>query len=1318
MRKIYKLHFLIVLLLLVSGINAQNSFFIDEGQNKLLQTTGNRVIKPLEFRSSELNEQALRGFLWNLPSEENFRINRDNAPVITLPMPDGSNARFKIWESSVQATELSARFSEIKTFAGQGIDDPYATIRCDYNPYFGFSAQILSSKTGRIYIDPYAKWDTKKYISYYHRNNVKNRSFNCLVTDENVAGRNSFTEAGPCLGTQLRTYRLAVACTGEYSVAVAGGNAAATHAAIVTSVNRITGVYEVELAIKLVLIANNNLIEYTNGGTDPFVNTINTTLLNTNQTNTDLVIGSANYDIGHVFTSDDNGLAQLNAVCGSGKARGATGSPVLVGDGFDIDYVAHEMGHQFGASHTFNSANCASAGGSYEPGGGTTIMAYAGICAAAENVQPNSDPIFHALSFDQIGTFISTGGGAVCAVTTATGNTLPVISSTTTNNFSIPINTPFTLDASATDANGDAITYNWEGWDVGAAGTWVSAGATTDRPLFRTRVSKTTGSRTFPDIRVIAANYPGTGAPSVMDGLRGEVLPTVARIMKFRLTVRDNRAGGGGVVSVGEGCQSATTFQVNAVGTTPFAVTSPNGGESYAGGTTQTITWNNAGTTAAPFNVANVKISLSTDGGLTYPTVITASTANDGSEALTIPAVPATTTARIKIEAIGNIFFDISNANFSITVPVNGYSFGTPTNGSATCPAAGPINATLPVNFQGTYVGPVTVAYLSGAPGGTTVSVSPSTFTANGNATVSLSGTGALAPGTYNVIVQGTGPAPGTTQTATVSFTVNPGSGPAITGQPVSIGVCSGANASFAVVATGTYQWQVSTAAVPTFTNIGGATSATLTLTAVTAGMSGNQYRCIVTGQCGSSTSNPATLTVNVAPTVTTNPTAQSVCSGNTATFTAAGSGTPAPTYQWQISTAAVPAFTNVGGATSPSYTTPATTTGMNGDQYRCVITNTCGSVNTNPATLSVSSSVTITTNPTPQTICEGTNTSFTVAAGGSGLSYQWQVSTDGGTNYTNLAASAVYGGVTSATLTLTATPPSLNTYRYRCIVSSGVCTPGVSTGALLIVNTFPLIGTQPASVAICEGANASFSVAATTGVGSLSYQWQLSTNSGGTWANIAGATTNTFAQTGILAAQNGYQFRVAVTAGCGTTNSSAAILTVRTYPIVAFGAIPASICKSDASFTLSATPTGGVWSGTGVSGSVFSPIAAGVGVRTVTYTVSNAGCTTAQPTVINVLECPERHLKLPDYQAVFVYPNPSNGVFSIKLNTDLYTRIGVRVFGADGKMYTSQVFTGVGYGSVIPVDISRLASGVYQLFLYNDEGGFDKKAVSLIIYR
>ncbi|MFM2338020.1 MAG: hypothetical protein RL115_1213 [Bacteroidota bacterium] len=1321
MRKIYK--FSLLFALLASGLisKAQNQYFSDAGQNKLFQTDGNRVLQPNQFRSSSLNEQALKNFLWNLPSEENFIANRANAPIISLPMPDGSVARFRIWESSIQAPALAARFSTIKTFAGQGIDDPYATIRCDYNPYFGFSAQILSAKTGRIYIDPYAKWDTKKYISYFQKDAVRRRNFNCLTPDEAVTSdRSSFTEAGPCLGTQLRTYRLAVACTGEYSNAVAAGNAAATHAAIVTSTNRITGVYEVELAIRLLLVANNNLIEYTNGATDPFVNTINTTLLNANQTNTDAVIGAANYDIGHVFTSDDNGLAQLNAVCGTGKARGATGSPVLVGDGFDIDYVAHEIGHQFGASHTFNGASCfggAAAGGSYEPGGGTTIMAYAGICGANDNIQPNSDPIFHAISFDQIGTFISTGGGSSCASLTSTGNTLPIIntSSVTPNNLSIPINTPFTLNADANDANGDAITYNWEGWDIGPADTWTNAGATTNRPLFRTRVSKTTGERTFPDIRVIAANYPLTAAPSAMNGLRGEVLPTVARAMKFRLTVRDNRAGGGGVVSYGEGCQSAATFQVNAVGTTPFTVTSPNGGESFAGGSTQTITWNNAGTTAAPFNVANVRITLSTDGGLTYPTVITNSTANDGSEALTIPPVTATTTARIKIEAIGNIFFDISNTNFSITAPVNGFTFNSPFGVAANCPAPNDMTSgNLTASFTGSFTGDVALSATVSPTGPTVVFSNATLNSASPSSTVTLTGMSTQPAGTYLVTVTGTPSTTGiATQTRVINFTINASGGPSITGQPANIGVCAGSTASFSVTATGTYQWQLNTGAG--FNNITGATNSTYTTGASTAGMNGYQYRCIVTGQCGNTTSNAATLTVNTAPTVTTNPTSASICSSNTISFTAAGGGSPAPGFQWQVNTGS--GFSNISGANSATYTTPATTIGMSGYQYQCVLSNTCGTVTTAAATLTVSSSVTITNNPLAQTICEGTNTSFSVSAGGSGLTYQWQLSTDG-TNYNNVPATAPYSGVTASTLTITGAAPSLNGNRYRCIVSSGPCTPGISTGALLTVNTFPSIGTQPIAATICEGANATFSVAASTGVGSLTYQWQLSTNGGVSWSNIAGATTNSFAQTAISATQNGYQFRVLVTAGCGTTPSSAAVLTVNTFPVVAFGSIPFNICKSDAAFALSATPIGGAWSGAGVTGANFSPVSAGVGVRTVTYTVTNAGCTTTQPRIINVLECPERQRRLPDYQAVFVYPNPNNGQFNIRLNSDLYTRLGARVFGTDGRLYLSQVFTGVGYGSIIPIDISKLAAGTYQVFLYNDEGGLDKKAVSIIVYR
>ena len=808
-----------------------------------------------------------------------------------------------------------------------------------------------------------------------------------------------------------------------------------------------------------------------------------------------------------------------------------------------------------------------------------------------------------------------------------------------------------------------------------------------------------------------------------MGGLKGETLSPVARTMNFRLTVRDNRAGGGGVASSGGGgCQTSTPFVVNVAGTTPFTVSTPNGGESYAAGSSQTITWNAAGTNAAPFNVANVKISLSTDGGLTYPTVISASTANDGSESLAIPNVN-TTTARVKIEALGNIFFDISNSNFTITPPLNGFTFNSPAAVTAACPAPNVMTSgNLTATYVGTYTGSIT---LSGAvvPAGPTVSFSNGTLTqASPSSTVSLTGMATLSPGSYTVTVTGTGDgsiSPNPVVNQNITFTINPGTGPAITVQPANQPACEGQSASFTVTAPGAtgYQWQVSTTGCTgTFTNIPSATGNTHTVAGVLVSQNGYAYRCIVNGQCGQTISSCATLTVNIGPTIT-NPVNQAVCSGSSASFSITATGTAPITYQWQVSTAAVPAFTNIPGANSSTYTIAATTVAMNGNQYQCVVTNLCGLAITNARILTVSSSITISTNPVAQTICEGTNTSFTVAAAGSGLSYLWEVSVGGGA-YTTVANGGVYSGATTPTLTITGALPTLNGNRYRCTASNGLCTPGISTGALLTVNTFPNIGTQPAAVTICEGANASFSVAATTGVGSLSYQWQLSTNGGGSFTNIAGATTNTFAQTNIPSTQNGYQFRVAVTAGCGTTNSSAVALTVNTYPIVAFGSIPVNICKSDPSISLSATPAGGAWSGTGVSGSTFTPLVAGVGARTVTYTVANAGCITAQPRVINVLECPERHRRLPDFQAAFVYPNPSNGIFNIRLNSDLYTRIGARVFGTDGKLYNSQVFTGVGYGSIMPVDISRLPAGVYQLFLYNDEGGFDKKAVSIVIYR
>jgi hypothetical protein len=284
-------------------------------------------------------------------------------------------------------------------------------------------------------------------------------------------------------------------------------------------------------------------------------------------------------------------------------------------------------------------------------------------------------------------------------------------------------------------------------------------------------------------------------------------------------------------------------------------------------------------------------------------------------------------------------------------------------------------------------------------------------------------------------------------------------------------------------------------------------------------------------------------------------------------------------------------------------------------------------------------------------------------------------------------------------------------------VISNGVCTPGISTGALLTVNTFPAINTQPANVTICEGAGATFSVGATTGVGVLSYQWQVSTDGGTTYGNIAGATTSSFAQASVPVGQNGYRFRVIVTAGCGSVTSTAAVLTVNAYPVIGF--LPVYVvCKSDAAFTLSASPSGGVFSGAGVSGSTFTPSVAGNGPKAITYTATNAGCVSAITRTIQVNECSERHLTLNQYPAVIVYPVPNNGNFNIRLNTDMYSSLNIKVFNSMGQLMKTQVATGLAYGSVINVTMPIGApSGTYQLYLTSDS---DKstKGVSIIVYK
>jgi hypothetical protein len=453
-------------------------------------------------------------------------------------------------------------------------------------------------------------------------------------------------------GSELREYWLAVAATGEYSI-FHGGTVPDAMAAIVTAMNRVNGVYEREVAIRMNLVANNDDVVFLDPATDPYTNNNGGAMLGQNQTTLDNIIGSANYDIGHVFSTGGGGIASLAVTCKAGlKARGVTGLSSPTGDIFYIDFVAHELGHQWAGNHSFNgnSGNCSGGNGNpataYEPGSGSTIMAYAGICGS-QNIQNTSDDYFHGISYDEIVAYSTAGIGDTCAATSDTGNDPPVVDPGAS--FAIPIETPFELCGTASDPDADPLTYNWEQFDLGPAGHPNSPSG--NAPIFRSFPAAPSGCRTFPQLSDLLANTQTLG----------EILPTYTRTMHFRLTARDNRSGGGGV-DFDQGTEVAVSDLSG-----PFLVTSPNTAVTWTGGTAETVTWDVATTNLPPVSCAAVDIVLSDDGGTTYPHVAVAGTPNDGSQTIVVPgSMPSTTEARLKVRCAGNIFFDISNADFEV----------------------------------------------------------------------------------------------------------------------------------------------------------------------------------------------------------------------------------------------------------------------------------------------------------------------------------------------------------------------------------------------------------------------------------------------------------------------------------------------------------------------------------------------------------------------------------------------------------------------------------------------------------------------------
>ncbi|MCW3466992.1 reprolysin-like metallopeptidase [Chitinophaga nivalis] len=641
-----------------------------------------RLAFPTEFKLFDLNLTPLRNEVFKAVSRT-----AANPTIISLPNADGQIEQFEIREASNFEPALQARFPEIRAFSGKGITDKEATLKLSISPQ-GIQTMILRAGKESEFIEPYSA-DHTVYTVF--KKQPKALPWKCSTPEQklsasisaqvpNITGRNT---------GDLKTLRLAQSVTAEYSNYF-GATSASQVSLVLTAVNatltRSNGIYERDLALHLNLISATTNVFYYNPSTDPYSpgstgagGSWNGEL----QSTLNSVIGAANYDIGHLFGASGGGgnAGCIGCVCDNQKGSGFTspGDNVPQGDNFDIDYVVHEVGHQLGANHTFSHSN-EGTGVNVEPGSGITIMGYAGI--TSQDIAPHSIAAYHAASIAQIQANLA---NKACAVTTNISgtNATPVVNAG--GNFTIPISTPFALTGSATDANaGDVLTYSWEQNDNASSGqtggSSVASATKASGPNWISYLPVTSPTRYFPKLATILAGGLVSGPlPGGDASANTEALSSVSRTLKFRLTVRDNAPfSATPPVSVGQtNFADATITVTNSSG--PFAVTAPNTAVSWAGNSAQTITWSVANTTASPVSTANVKISLSTDGGNTFNTLV-ASTPNDGSEVVTIPNTP-TTTARIKVEAVGNIFFDISNANFTIT---SGSSCASPAGLAAT----------------------------------------------------------------------------------------------------------------------------------------------------------------------------------------------------------------------------------------------------------------------------------------------------------------------------------------------------------------------------------------------------------------------------------------------------------------------------------------------------------------------------------------------------------------------------------------------------------------------------------------------------------
>jgi hypothetical protein len=618
-----------------------------------------------QTRLFQADDQALRSVLFKAPHETSGRLDYQ----VLIPMPDGSLLLFSVQESPIMAPELAAKYPEIKTFKVFGVDDKSVSGRIDITP-LGFHGMI-ETHAGRVFIDPQ---DFRLQSHIYHTRfaaSEPRRPFSCGVHDSSATGA---TGVSPVTGLRtahrvpgsLLRYDLAVAVTVEYHQFF-GGIPGNTTGEINTTINRVNFVYERDHGIQLRLVADNDeLYETLANDTGLLDNEDSFQLLGQADSwiDNNLPAGEGAYDIGHMFsrplTINGGGVALIGAVCDNDiKGGGVSGLSSPSGETFAIDLVAHEIGHQFNADHSFNgtTSSCVNrnATTAFEPGSGSSIMAYAGICAS-ENLQNISDVSFHAGSIAQVNAFTAGAGSCFDLTTTPTlpatlpPNNDPVVAPIANATIPIPANTPFLLEGRATD-DGDLnlLEYRWDQMDVGCPTNSTSFGTDNgSNPLFRSYAPRPEAMRNFPAL--------GTQKQSRFD--KAEVLSCHNRTLDFRLTATDGRSG--------QDFEDVRVSVSAAAG--PFKITSV--ATPIIAGTDFAVVWDVAGTNLAPINCANVDIDLidfTSDGSRYSVYPLATAVLNNGSTLVTVnPAGSRHENVRIRVKCSDNIFYDLSDTDLTV----------------------------------------------------------------------------------------------------------------------------------------------------------------------------------------------------------------------------------------------------------------------------------------------------------------------------------------------------------------------------------------------------------------------------------------------------------------------------------------------------------------------------------------------------------------------------------------------------------------------------------------------------------------------------